>query len=37
MEQGPLSLASTVEELLGGNSSDFGLEIGESGLWDLLR
>jgi hypothetical protein len=27
LERGPLSLVSTTEELLGGNSSGFGLEI----------
>jgi hypothetical protein len=31
LERGPLSLASTTEELLGSNSSDSGLEIREYG------
>jgi hypothetical protein len=34
LEQGPLSLVSTTEELLGRNSSGFGLEILEYGRGD---
>jgi hypothetical protein len=36
-ERGPLSLVSTIEELLGRNSSDFGLENREYGRGDPLR
>jgi hypothetical protein len=36
LEQGPLSLVSTIEELLGWNSSSSGLEIREYALGDLL-
>jgi hypothetical protein len=37
LEQGPLSLVSTTEELLGRNSSDSGLEIQEYGRRDSSR
>jgi hypothetical protein len=37
MERGPLSLVSTTEELLGRNSSGFGLEIWEYGCRDPSR
>jgi hypothetical protein len=37
MERGPLSLTSTIEELLGRNSSGSSLENREYGLGDLLR
>jgi hypothetical protein len=37
LERGPLSLASTIEELLGRNSSGSGLENWEYGLGDPLR
>jgi hypothetical protein len=37
LERGPLSLMSTVEELLGRNTSGFGLEIREYGSGDLPR
>jgi hypothetical protein len=37
LERGPLSLVSTIEELLGRNSSGFGLEIREYGRGDPLR
>jgi hypothetical protein len=37
LEQGPLSLVSTIEELLGRNSSGSGLENREYGGEDLLR
>jgi hypothetical protein len=33
LERGPLSLESTIEELLGRNSSGFGLEIRRFGHW----
>jgi hypothetical protein len=34
LERGPLSLVSTVEELLGTKSSGFGLENRKYGRWD---
>jgi hypothetical protein len=37
LERGPLSLVSTIEELLGRNSSGSGLENREYGHWDPLR
>jgi hypothetical protein len=37
LERGPLSLVSTIEELLGRNNSDFGLENREYGRGDPLR
>jgi hypothetical protein len=37
LERGPLCLASTIEELLGRNSSGSGLEIREYGLRDSSR
>jgi hypothetical protein len=37
LERGPLSLVSTIEELLGRKSSSFGLEIRDYGCRDLLR
>jgi hypothetical protein len=37
LERGPLSLVSTIEELLGRESSGSGLEIREYGRGDLLR
>jgi hypothetical protein len=37
LEQGPLSLISTIEGLLGRNSSGSGLEIREYGHGDLLH
>jgi hypothetical protein len=37
LERGPLSLASTIEELLGRNSSGFGLENREYGRRDPSR
>jgi hypothetical protein len=37
LEQGPLILDSTIEELLGGRSSCFGLEIREYGRRDPSR
>jgi hypothetical protein len=37
LERGPLSLMSTIEELLGRNSSDSGLESREYGSGDPLR
>jgi hypothetical protein len=37
LERGPLSLLSTIEELLGRNSSGFGLETREYGREDPLR
>jgi hypothetical protein len=37
LERGPLSLVSTIEELLGGNSSGSGLENREYGRGDPLR
>jgi hypothetical protein len=37
LERGPLSLVSTIEELLGRNSSGFGLENWEYGCGDPLR
>jgi hypothetical protein len=37
LERGPLSLVSTIEELLGRNSSGSGLENREYGLGDPLR
>jgi hypothetical protein len=37
LERGPLSLVSTIEELLGRNSSDSGLENREFGLGNALR
>jgi hypothetical protein len=37
LERGPLSLMSTIEELLGRNSSGSGLEIREYGRRDLSR
>jgi hypothetical protein len=37
LERGPLSLVSTIEELLGRNSSGFGLENREYGRGDPLR
>jgi hypothetical protein len=37
LERGPLSLVSTIEELLGRNSSGPGLENREYGRGDLLR
>jgi hypothetical protein len=37
LERGPLCLVSTIEELLGRNSSDFGVENREYGRGDPLR
>jgi hypothetical protein len=37
LERGPLSLVSTIEELLGRNNSGSGLENREYGRWDPLR
>jgi hypothetical protein len=37
VEQGPLSLVSTIEQLLGRNSSGSGLEIREYGSGDPLH
>jgi hypothetical protein len=37
LERGPLSLASTTEELLERNSSGSGLETRDYGLWDSPR
>jgi hypothetical protein len=37
MERGPLSLVSTIEELLGRNISGSGLEIQEYGIGNPLR
>jgi hypothetical protein len=37
LERGPLSLVSTIEELLERNSSGSGLEIREYGRWNPLR
>jgi hypothetical protein len=37
LERGPLSLVSTIEELLGRNISFSGLENREYGSWDPLR
>jgi hypothetical protein len=37
LERGPLSLESTIEELLGRNSSGFGIENREYGHGDPLR
>jgi hypothetical protein len=36
MERGPLSLVNTIEELLEGKSSGYGLKIREYGRGDLL-
>jgi hypothetical protein len=37
VERGPLTLVSTIEQLLGRNSSGSGLETREYGRGDLLR
>jgi hypothetical protein len=37
LERGPLSLVSTIEELLGRNSNGSGVENREYGRWDPLR
>jgi hypothetical protein len=37
LQQGPLIIMSTIEEIFGGKSSDSGLESREHGLRDLSR